>query len=67
MEGKVKFFNEVKGWGFITADDGTEFFVHYSNIQKEGHKNLLPDQRVSFEKSENEKGKKALNVKVLDE
>jgi len=67
MEGIVKFFNESKGWGFITADDGTQIFVHFSAINKEGYKTLFPDQRVSFDEGENEKGKTVINVKVIEE
>ena len=66
MEGIVKFFNESKGWGFITADCGIEFFVHYSAICKEGYKTLLPDQRVSFDEDENDKGKVAINVRIKE-
>jgi len=66
MEGIVKFFNESKGWGFIIADDGTKIFVHFSSINKEGYKTLLPDQRVSFDEGENEKGRCAINVKIIE-
>ena len=67
MEGIVKFFNESKGWGFITAEDGEDIFVHFSSICKEGFKTLLPDQRVSFDEGENEKGRTAINVKIIEE
>ena len=46
--GKVKWFNNKKGYGFIIADDGTEFFVHYSCIQNEGYKTLKENQCVEF-------------------
>ncbi len=67
MEGIVKFFNENKGWGFIRADSGEDFFVHFSSISEKGFKTLSPDQRVSFDEGENEKGKTAINVKVIEE
>lgn len=67
MEGTIKFFSESKGWGFITADCGIEYFVHFSSINNEGYKTLLPDKRVSFDEGENEKGKCAINVKIIEQ
>ncbi len=65
-EGKVKWFNETKGYGFIQRDDGQDFFVHYTAIQEEGFKTLTEGQRVSFEVVETEKGPKATNVVKID-
>ncbi|MBC7130295.1 cold-shock protein, partial [Candidatus Bathyarchaeota archaeon] len=48
-QGTVKWFNESKGYGFITADGGKDVFVHYSAIQQDGFKTLAEGQRVSFE------------------
>ncbi len=67
MEGTVKFFSESKGWGFIKTDNGEELFVHFSSINKEGYKTLFEDQKVSFDEGQNDKGKCAINIKVLDE
>ena len=60
--GKVKWFNSTKGYGFITADDGTDVFVHHSDIQGEGFKTLDEEQAVEFEITEGPKGPKAANV-----
>jgi CspA family cold shock protein len=60
--GKVKFFNESKGWGFIKQDDGPEVFVHYSNIQAQGFRTLKENDDVEFELSEGGKGPQATNV-----
>jgi cold shock protein len=60
--GKVKFFNESKGWGFIKQDDGPEVFVHYSNIQAQGFRTLKENDEVEFELSEGAKGPQATNV-----
>ncbi|RME62726.1 MAG: cold-shock protein [Nitrospirae bacterium] len=65
-EGKVKWFNETKGYGFIQRDDGQDFFVHYTAIQEEGFKTLTEGQRVSFDVVETEKGPKATNVVKID-
>lgn len=63
--GKVKWFNNTKGYGFITSEDGTDAFVHYSDIQGDGFKTLEEGQAVEFEMSEGPKGAKALNVRLL--
>jgi cold shock protein len=60
--GKVKWFNDTKGFGFIEADDGTDVFVHYSDIQNEGFKSLSEGDAVSFEVVPGEKGPRASNV-----
>ncbi len=65
-EGKVKWFNETKGYGFIQRDDGQDFFVHYTAIQGNGFRTLSEGQRVSFDVVESEKGPKATNVVKLD-
>lgn len=62
FRGKVKFFNESKGWGFIKQDDGPEVFVHYSNIQTKGFKTLKENEEVEFEVSQGAKGPQAINV-----
>ncbi|MEE9912046.1 MAG: cold-shock protein [Deltaproteobacteria bacterium] len=64
-EGKVKWFNESKGFGFIEKDGGGDLFVHFSAIQAGGFKTLSENQRVSFEITEGQKGPSAENVKVL--
>ncbi len=62
VEGKVKWFNESKGYGFIQQDNGPDVFVHYSAIASEGFKTLAEGQRVQFDIIEDEKGLKAANV-----
>lgn len=61
--GTVKWFNDSKGYGFITVDDGSEAFVHHSDIEGEGFKSLTEGQAVEFELADGPKGKKAVNVK----
>lgn len=64
--GTVKWFNESKGFGFITRDDGgADVFAHYSEIQGEGFKNLNEGDAVSFDVVEGEKGPKATNIVKL--
>ena len=64
-EGKVKWFNEQKGFGFIEKDGGGDVFVHHIAIQAEGFKTLYEGQRVSFEVTQGKKGPAADNVKAL--
>jgi CspA family cold shock protein len=61
-EGKVKWFNTRKGYGFISTDDGRDIFVHYSNIAAEGYKTLAEGDAVSFDVVDGEKGPRAENV-----
>ncbi len=60
--GKVKWFNDSKGFGFIESEDGEDCFVHFSEIQTEGFKTLKEGQSVEFEKSMGEKGSIASKV-----
>jgi CspA family cold shock protein len=62
MQGTVKWFNEAKGYGFITTDEGNDVFVHFSAIQMDGFKTLSEGQRVQFEVVQGEKGPQAANV-----
>jgi CspA family cold shock protein len=62
--GKVKWFNDAKGFGFITPDDGGEdLFAHFSAIQSSGFKSLKEGQKVSFEVTTGPKGKQAANIR----
>ena len=60
--GTVKWFNNAKGFGFVTAEDGTEAFIHYSDIESEGFKSLEEGDPVEFELTEGTKGPKAVKV-----
>ena len=62
--GTVKWFNDAKGYGFITPDDGGEdLFAHFTAIKMDGFKTLKQGQRVTFDLKEGEKGKQADNIK----
>lgn len=64
-KGTVKWFNESKGFGFITSEDGGDVFVHYSALQGDGFKSLSEGQAVSFDVVDSPKGPKAANVTKL--
>ena len=63
--GKIKWFNNEKGYGFIEGDTGEDIFVHYSAIKQEGYKSLCENQMVEYELLETEKGLQAINVKEV--
>ncbi len=65
MTGTVKWFNESKGYGFITAEDGTDVFAHFSEIQSNGFKTLAEGDSVSFEVTRGDKGPKATQIVKL--
>ncbi len=67
LTGKVKWFNDAKGMGFIKREEGNDVFVHYKSIVCDGHKSLRKGQAVSFLLSETEFGVQALEVRVEQE
>lgn len=67
LAGKVKWFNNEKGYGFIIDANGKDVFVHYSSIQADGFKNLEEGQTVSYDLVETDRGPQANNVKVIGE
>lgn len=64
-EGTVKWFNDRKGYGFITKDEGGDLFVHHTAIQMEGYRTLTEGQRVRFEIEDGNRGPAAKNVEKL--
>ena len=67
IKGTVKWFNDGKGFGFIVADNEEgDFFVHYSAIKMEGFHTLTPGAKVEFTKVQDEKGTKAVDVRVVE-
>jgi CspA family cold shock protein len=65
VEGRVKWFNDSKGYGFIETDSGHDVFVHHSSIEGEGYKSLAEGDRVSFAEEQGSKGPSAANVRKL--
>jgi len=63
--GKVKWFNDAKGFGFITGENGTDYFVHHNDVLGEGFKTLTEGESVEFEEGTSDKGPRASNVKRL--
>ena len=63
--GKIKWFNNEKGYGFIDGNNGEDIFVHYSAIKQDGYKSLSEGQIVEYELLETEKGLQAINVKEV--
>ncbi|MFZ8764835.1 cold-shock protein [Enterococcus diestrammenae] len=63
--GSVKWFDEVKGFGFIAGEDGHDYFVHYSEIDMPGYKKLEANQSLNFEPAETERGLNATNVSLI--
>ena len=61
-QGTVKWFNDAKGFGFITAEDGRDVFVHHSEIQSEGYRSLEEGAKVQFEVVDGQKGPRAAKV-----
>jgi cold shock protein len=65
IQGIVKWFNDSKGFGFLTTDDGKDIFAHYTAIIDEGFKTLPEGSRVEFSLVETERGPQAANISVL--
>jgi len=66
MLGKVKRFNNEKGYGFIKTENGKDLFFHYSELQMEGYKTVETGQSVEFEVIETEKGLRAVNIRIVE-
>lgn len=65
LKGTVKWFNDTKGFGFITQENGVDVFVHHTSIQREGFRTLAEGERVQFEIEKTGKGPAAVNVVSL--
>ena len=66
MQGKVKLFNDVKGFGFISGDGGQDIFVHHTAIVAEGYRSLKEGQIVEYDLEPGPKGLKATNVRLIE-
>jgi cold shock protein len=64
--GRTKWFNDQKGWGFITTENGVDVFVHYSSILGKGHRKLEEGDRVEFDIVTGDKGLQATKVRVIE-
>jgi len=65
LKGTVKWFNDDKGFGFISAEDGNDYFAHFSQIKKEGFKTLQEGEEVTFEITQGDKGPQASNIETV--
>lgn len=65
--GKVKFFHDKKGWGFIESEQESDIFVHYADIDGDGYRSLAKGEEVEFEVIKGPKGDKAINVTRVSE
>lgn len=63
-QGTVKWFNDAKGFGFVTDANGQDYFIHHSNISGKGYKSLTPGQQVTFNTEETQKGTAARDLVV---
>lgn len=66
MKGRVKWFNDQKGFGFIASEAGGDIFVHFSAVKMTGHKTLAEGDEVEFDVEKSEKGPKATNVSLVN-
>ena len=66
VKGKIKWFNNKKGFGFIAGDNGKDIFVHFSAIQQDGYKTLNTDDQVEYDLVKSEKGDQAQNVRKVE-
>jgi len=65
LKGTVKWFNDDKGFGFISAEDGNDYFAHFSQIAKEGFKTLQEGEEVTFEITQGDKGPQASKIETV--
>ncbi|NDI77338.1 MULTISPECIES: cold-shock protein [Psychrilyobacter] len=65
LKGTVKWFNDDKGFGFISAEDGNDYFAHFSQIKKDGFKTLQEGEEVTFEITQGDKGPQASNIETV--
>lgn len=66
LNGTVKWFNDGKGFGFIASEQGTDYFVHFKEIQSQGFKSLKEGDKVTFEPGNSPKGAIARNVRIVE-
>lgn len=66
MKGKVKWFSDEKGFGFLSTEEGKDVFVHFSDVQMEGRKTLKENESVDFDVEASDKGPRAKNVQIIN-